>query len=162
MKHLDQDTLIHLRKRMLRKAEISNHHSPEDIASEYVARLLEGYHTRATIDQAYIDICRLSSGRKGQPGYKAKKCLNNLALTEEQQDHADLQPNPFKTLDQDDLMDLEKQISRIQCGRTKDIFTYLLMGLTLQEIGDKYGLTQSRVQQIVSREITYLRESISS
>lgn len=144
---------------MLRTAEIKKHNSPEDVAALYVVRLLEGYHTKATVDQAYIDICRLETGRKGQPGYEAKKCLNSLALTEEQQDHADLQPSLLDGLSIDDMIDLKALIKKIEHPKTKLVFHYWLQGYTLLEIGEMLDLSMGRIQQIVSLEIQALKET---
>jgi DNA-directed RNA polymerase specialized sigma24 family protein len=145
---------------MKRKADFSNHPDPEGIASEYVIRLMEGYHQRATVDQAYIDICRLTVGRKGQPGYEGKKRLNMLALTAEQNDHADLQPST-SNLTADQRLDLAKALGCIKNRRTRDIFDKVLKGWTYQDIADDLGLTLARIQQIVTREIVSIRGELA-
>lgn len=156
---LTQETLIKLRSRMKRKADYSGHSDPDGIANEYVVRLMEGYHQRATVDQAYIDICRLSTGRKGQPGYEAKKRLNMIPLTAEQNDHADLQPAP-STLSDDQRLDLERALKCIKDKRTLGIFLKVLDGWTYQAIADDMDLTLARIQQIVTREIIAIRETL--
>lgn len=149
-----------LRQRMVRHADIAKHPSPDDIASEYVCRLLEGYHQRATIAQAYIDICRLQTGRKGQPGYEAKKTLNMLAISEEQMDSTFRIP-AIEDLSVDDRLDLERAFSLIKCARTKEMFTLYLKGHNYGEIALIYELTESRVHQILNREMLRLSDRLN-
>lgn len=157
MKPIPAETLMRLRAKMHRTASYKGHPHPDDIAQEYVMRLLEGYHEKATIDQAYVDICRLSSGRKGQPGYDAKRTLNMVASSDEQVKFYTNQPNPFEDFTIDDRLDLEKILSQLDCPRLIHIFTMRLKGFTLAEIGRDLKLTESRINQIVNREILLLR-----
>lgn len=158
-KPITQAKLLELHSRMVREAFHRKHTDPQGIAAEYVARLLEGYHQKATVAQAYIDICRLTLGRKGQPGYLAKKRLNMLAVSDAQNQAAEFQPQETN-LTPDQWIDLKRALGLIKSKRTQDMFHKVIQGWTYEAIADEYGLTLTRVQQIVSREIVSIRAQL--
>ncbi len=163
-KRLTDEVLLKLRARMVKHAVQNYHPHPEDIASEYVCRLLEGLHQRSTIGQAFIDIMRKSTGRKSastEETYKARQALTMVATSEEQEKFYSNQP-ALDRISIDDRMDLERKLNTIKCTRTTFIFRQLLMGYTQEEIADSLGLTLGRINQIVNRTIQDLIWTIFS
>lgn len=152
---ITEKKLLQLRLKMVKHATHLGHWSPEDIASEYVVRLLEGLHQRATIGQAYIDIVRLVSGNKRQPGYKAKQALSMVASQEAQDHFTNTQPSVIQ-LTQDEMLDLEKACRSIKCTRSQFIVHQLLLGFTQREIANELGLTEGRVNQLVHQILSDL------
>lgn len=137
---------------MLKKAQYKNHPFPEDVAQEYVCRLLEGLHAKATVDQAYVDIQRMRSGRKTQPGYEAKTRLASLA-SEKQMDATHLIPNEPPDLNVDEMIDLKMYMSKIKNPRMQVIFEMRLEGFTMLEIAKELGVTQSYIHQLIDAEL---------
>lgn len=157
---IDPSSLVKLHTKMVKCAQRKRHPSPEDIAQEYVCRLLEGLHQHATVDQAYIDILRLRSGRKGKgPGYDAKIRLHSLT-TEKQMDHLNLIVDDTSNLSPDELLDLKAILLKIKHPQTKKVFHYKLLGLNNKEIGKKLGVGESRISQIIKVEIQRLQEEV--
>lgn len=155
---LTEDILLKLRSRMVKHATANYHQHPEDIASEYVVRLLDGLHQRSTIGQAYIDIIRISTGRKGastEETYKSRQALTMVASSEEQETFYSNQPS-LDQISVDDLLDLQKVLSQIKCERTIHIFKMVLQGYVLKDIAKDLGLTESRINQIVNRTLADL------
>lgn len=161
IRKLTEDVLLKLRARMVKQASANQHPHPEDIASEYVIRLLEGLHQRSTVGQAYIDIIRLQSGRKTQNGksnenYKARQSLTMVASSEEQEKFYANQPCMEHAVSIDDRLDLERILNKIKCERTIHIFKMVLQGYVLKDIAKDLGLTESRINQIVNRTLADL------
>lgn len=52
----------------------------QDIAQEYIKRVLEGRHAHALIDQAAIDIIRIWYGRLGTKAYRQRRAIDKGAL----------------------------------------------------------------------------------
>lgn len=151
------ETLLRLRLKMRKLAEVKRHPHPDDIASEYVMRLLQGLHAKASVDQAYIDIIRNTSGRKGGAGYQSRISLSKVASVEKQDYFTLSEPNPLEDLSIDDWIDLKRYLAKVECPRVAKVLTLRLEGNTLQEIAEVMDLTESRIQQIISREIERLR-----
>jgi DNA-directed RNA polymerase specialized sigma24 family protein len=160
-KKLTEEVLLKLRQRMVKHAFMTGHPHPEDVASEYVLRLLEGLHQRSTISQAYIDILRLQTGRKSHSSestYKARQALTMVASSEEQADFYENQPDVVSSLCIDDKLDLLARLESIRCKRTTYIVMKYLEGYVLREIADQLSLTESRVNQILNRALADLRD----
>lgn len=155
-KVLDEPTLLKLRLKMVKHASISRHPHPEDIASEYVVGLLQGLHAHQTIGQAYIDIVRRVTGRKGSPGYEFKLSMQMVPKTEKQANVVNLLEDVTQGLSVDQRIDLKKALGQIENERTKVILAKVLAGWGQQEIADEYGLTLSRINQIINRELAWL------
>lgn len=155
------DELLQLRKRMVKHATSAGNRHPEDIASEYVVRLLEGLHTRATISQAYIDIMRTKTGRKitngkcSEESYRSRQSLGMVASSEAQDNYVRTAP-VIEELSLDERIDLKRMVQRIKCTRTQEMISLKLEGYVNSEIAAKFSLTESRVHQIIDREIERL------
>lgn len=155
MPKISQSTLLKLHAKMLKKAQMKGHPFPDDVAQEYAMRLLEGLHAKATIDQAYVDILRLRSGRKTQPGYEAKKALASLT-TEKQMDHLAFIVDEREDLSQDEMLDLKRLMGRIKNPRMQTIFRLRLEGFTMLEIARSLDVTQAYIHQLIDLEIEKL------
>lgn len=164
-KPLTDETLLSLRKRMLIHATQAGHREPEEIASEYVVRLLEGLHQSATISQAYIDILRLQSGRKGassEENYKKRQALTMVASTEEQEKYYATQADHEPAISVDEAMDLDRVLSTIKCPKKAKVFALYREGYTQDEIAVKMKLTLGRINQIINRTCAELHEEVNS
>ena len=140
---------------MVKCAQKKGHSSPEDIAQEYVCRLLQGLHSTATVDQAYIDIMRLTSGRKGLAQYDEKNTLNSL-VSEKQMDAIQLIPGHSSDLNVDELIDLQAILQKIKHPQSKKVFLLKIEGWTNSEIGNRLGVGEARISQILIKEINRL------
>lgn len=149
---IDEPTLIKLRARMVKCALKKKHRNPEDVASEYVLRLLEGLHQKTTVDQAYIDIVRTEANSRSKH-YQTQLNLNSNV--EDPDLVLSFKEAPPEDLTIDDRIDLERYVTGIKCPKMKHIITSRLMGYTLEEIAQELGVTQSYVQQLVTRQLAY-------
>jgi len=155
-KCLTPETILTLHARMIKEAQSKGHRDPEDIAQSYVERLLMGLHAKATVGQAYIDIIRLTSGSKRMPGYAKKQALTMVAT----QDAID-SFNHSAQYDTHNMLfvglDIQKVMGLVRPGKCALCFSLLMAGLNQKEIAQKMGLTESRINQIISREIDRIR-----
>jgi len=103
----------------------------EDFASWVVEKQLTG--RRALIKQLYIDWLRRKYSRKW---------LDKIYSTEKLND----KPNVEKLIFRKEIF---TRLFNFLCTRTKDmLILYCLYNYTYKEIGDMYGITESRVNQI--------------
>lgn len=161
MPSIPVETLLKLKAKMIKCAQVHRHPDPEDVAHTYIVRLLEGYHTKATVDQAFIDILRLTISRSDLPGYGARRTLNKVAT------YRQVEKSPYAYghdlldgLTQDELLDLKDVINDIKDSRTKEVFNYLLLGYTQKEIAGKFELSEARINQIILRQINVLHKKV--
>lgn len=154
-KRISTEDLLKLRSRMVKEAQSHFHTDPEGIASIYVIRLLEGLHAKATVSQAYIDIIRLESGRKGFKSYENRKSINQVASSEDQLSYMENQPEVLD-ISVDDRLDLNQALQFVK-PKYKPVFDKLLLGWKQAEIAEDIGLTESRVNQIITREIERIK-----
>lgn len=166
-KEITPAVLKSLRDRMVKHAFTCGHREPEEIASQYVVRLLEGLHQTATIGQAYIDIVRLSSGRKSTTKaevYERRQALTMVASSEEQEAFYSNQPEVGPDLDAelDRKARWERIFNCIKDKRTRQIYAWYLQGWTQEEIAIELGLTPARVAQIISRQAKAIGDKLSN
>jgi hypothetical protein len=154
-RYLTQKKLLHLQSRMIKEAQCRLHPDPEGIASIYVIRLLEGLHKKSTVSQAYIDILRLESGRKGFKSYDARLNINRVASSEDQLSYMENQPEVLD-ISVDDRLDLHLALKFVK-PKYKPVFDKVLLGYKYGEIALEMGVMESRVHQIVTREIERIK-----
>lgn len=154
-KKLTEETLMKLRQRMVVQASVKRDPYPEEVANEYVARLLEGLHKKSTVHQAYIDI------KRTQMNLRSKYAEAILSLEHGQANSEALGFLECKTnLSMDEKIDLKRILSQIQDERTRWIFVQVLKGWTYQDIATELKLSLARVQQIVTRQIEDLKDQV--
>jgi DNA-directed RNA polymerase specialized sigma24 family protein len=157
-RELTEEVLLKLRSRMIKHASMNGHAHPEDIAQEYVVRLLEGHHQKATVSQAYIDILRKQTGRKGHKIYDAKRTLDSVVKTEAQLNSVLHQPNPDEGLSIDELIDLKNQLDQIQDSKLRKMFLLRLQGWTYEEIGIEFQYSQAYILLLIKQTIDDLNK----
>ena len=145
-KKIKVETLLKLGERAGRESEKYHHlfGSPEDASQEYIKRLLEGYHSHATVGQAVVDMSRELMGRKGQPGYEAKKAVA-LAIQVDPNEIRGTAYRPFDVVNR--RLFLEKAIQKLSRQQQGVIMLYLA-GYTLEEISIEIGFSEARIHQI--------------
>jgi len=122
----------------------------DDCAQEILKRMLEGRNQHQTIDQAVIDYLRTDSGRKGLPGYNARKKLqyaHSLEPTSLERlldlDHG--RKSPYR-------LDFEECRGWIGNQIDRAIFDlFYRWGLNEVEIGNLFGFAGSRASQRLKR-----------
>jgi RNA polymerase sigma factor (sigma-70 family) len=126
--------------------------SPEDVSQEYIMRLLEGKHQHSYVGQAVIDMARDLTGRKGLPGYEARKAVAFAIQTD-----PDLIRNshrPFDVVNR--RLFLEKAMNKL--SRKEKVFILAFLdGNNLQEIADLMGFSAARASQIWDKVIEKMK-----
>lgn len=153
---IPEKDLLKLHSRMIKEAQSKGHRDPEDIAQTYVERLLTGLHAKATVGQAYIDILRSTTGKSTQKGYKKKQALTMVAP----QDAIDsfIRNAKYDVDSEIDYgLDIQRVMALVKPGKTALVFSLLMAGNNQKEVAMKMGLTDSRVNQIISNEIDRIR-----
>ena len=133
----------------------------DDCAQEVIARMLAGQHQHSTIDQAVIDYLRTNSGRKGLPGYSARKKLEH-AYSPEPRDMERLL-NLANGRKSPDRLDFDECASWI--GNQVDrgcLGLFYKWGLDETEIGNLFGFSCSRVSQRLKRIQSCISERIKA
>lgn len=153
---LTEEQLLKLRSRMIKHASISGHPHPEDIAQEYMCRLLEGLHKKATVGQAYVDILRATQANARSKNYQKQLDLHSVRPDSEIEKSSEEQDG----LCTDELLDLKFIIESIEDTRVKRIFNMKLNGYNNLEIAEELNLTEGRISQIIMKETENLRESV--
>jgi len=154
---LKLDTLLKLRQKALfgsvKYGRLFD--SPEDAANEYVARLLEGLHNKATIHQALTDMAR----KKGDPRRKYYKEQINVSFTV---------PIELKKLQLDydptDIIEnriMIRQLFEKLTTQQKTVIFLFLEGHTYLEIGKQMKLSAARIQQIHDKSIRQMKKSLN-
>lgn len=137
---------------MVKHAFFKGHRFPDEVANEYVTRLLQGLHKKATIGQAYIDITRTHLNLRS----KHKEAIINLEYGSSNSDTLNVVTET--PIDQaENRLALHSALSKITDERTQQIFGMLLEGYTYKKIAKRYKLTEGRIQQIIAKEIEYLK-----
>jgi DNA-directed RNA polymerase specialized sigma24 family protein len=162
---LDEKTLLRLRHRMLVHARCKQHKSPEDIAQEYVMRLLEGLHAHATISQAYVDIVRLEANARSKffADQIAIHTPNRIHMQDSEDNDVhlvDTLPNPEPDLTTDEHIDFKHFMEHVSDGRMSEFIRLRIHGEAMKDIGTRYGLTESRVSQLLQAEVDRLHKLV--
>lgn len=131
----------------------------EDCVHEIICRYLEGYHAKATIEQATIDYLRLSIGDKRT----GSGILKHNAILQWQEKTPDILFD--KLQDVENKIDAHKILSKLDenprfARAAKMARLYFIEGYRLREIGEEFNLTESRITQILKRVIRRLSESV--
>lgn len=148
------EKLLKLQKRMLFEATKRRNPHAEEIAAEYVVRLLSGLHKRATVSQAYIDIVRATQTNTRSKYKEAQYNLqNSLTKTGEMPQIEEASPTSM-----DDLLDLKKVISLVKDQRHLYVFKQYLEGKNFNDIAKSLKLTESRVHQMFKIELERIRD----
>lgn len=124
--------------------------NPEDTFQEVIKRFVEGKSQHSTLQQIVIDIARTISGRKGSPKYDRRKNLFVNPLEYRVGGAAD------KPYDQEFAFEsqenFEYMLSGIKIERYREITRkFFTEKITLKELGEEYNLTESRIQQIITK-----------
>jgi uncharacterized metal-binding protein len=121
----------------------------DDAAQSYAVNLLEGKGVHQTIDQFCIDYLRKSSGRKKSKGYEARTKLEHASKNNEELVFQNI--NTIESLNE--KIDSEKFLSGIRDQRKLEIIKRFMIGETFKEIGNSFGITESRVAQITAKTL---------
>lgn len=121
----------------------------EEAAQEVYARLLEGKHKHATIDQAVIDYLRTVSGRKGVPSYASRQAFEHSYSYEPRHD-ANSIVRSFG-INMDDRLDVRRLIGMVRHWERAIMNLYFVEGYGQAEIGNFFGVSESRVSQWLER-----------
>lgn len=129
----------------------------DDFAQEIFVEFLQNPDRGATIDQLFIDYLRRTHGRPGTPGGDARVLANHtISIDAHAQDdeYKEIQlPSHPPYGDTDDDSRLNRDVGRLDFlfrGREAEIYRlYFVEELSEKSIGDLYGITESRVSQIL-------------
>jgi DNA-directed RNA polymerase specialized sigma24 family protein len=150
------ETLLKLKSRAeiesLKDGTATLYGGAEDAGQEYVLRLLEGKHRRATVSQAMVDMSREIIGRKGQPKFEAAKAVATAFPTDPELIRTS--QRPFDVVNR--RLFLEKAMNSLT-RKEKVFILAFLDGNNLREIGDLMGFTASRASQIWDEIITKMK-----
>nr|BFD64949.1 hypothetical protein BdHM001_36300 [Bdellovibrio sp. HM001] len=124
----------------------------EDLKQEYLTRLLEGLHKRATVGQAVIDIYRVMVANSKTSDYEARRnAATGPASLEDWTPFAD----PTESIENRlAISSLTKHLPE----RDQYIINKILSGDSQRDVADELGLTESRLSQIYLRIIERLKE----
>lgn len=125
----------------------------DDIAQTVLLKFCEGRGQHQTIDQAVIDAVRSKFGRPGLPGYERR-------FTAEHQ-MAGMEAARGIGVEQKHRHDFERLTGMLPAGER--IITRLTYewGFTEQEIGDLFGITESRISQKLAGVQAHLSQTLA-
>lgn len=138
-----EDILLNLRRRALIHAKKLgfNEEESEEIAQEYVLRVLTGKHSNSTVWQAVIDIVRSFFGRPTHVNYQNRKIIYAGYILE--------------TIDtgmtEEELNEAVKNLSKNLSVKEKFIFKMLSQGYTQKEIASLFSISETRLSQVVKQ-----------
>lgn len=132
----------------------------EDFAQDVLLKFSEGRGRHQTIDQAVIDAIRTRFGRPGLPGHAQRHALESAVPI----DFEDGEPTIRAAVrgPQGDGIDFERLLRGLD-ARTREIFELRFgEGWTQLEIGQRLGITESRVNQILASELHAMRRRMNA
>ncbi len=161
---LTEEKLLKLRHRMLVHARYKQHRSPEDVAQEYVMRLMEGLHSHATVSQAYVDILRIEANGRSKY-FQDQLNINSPNRTQQDGEDNDIHmvdtlPNPEPDLTADEHIDFKYFMDHVSDGRISEFIRLRIYGEAMKDIGTRYGLTESRISQLLQFEVDRLKKLV--
>jgi len=127
----------------------------EDGAQEYVTRLLEGKHSHATVEQAFIDMAR-SLANPRSDNFQAQLGVH-LALPTEPEKFR-IAHRPFDVVNRRLL--LEQLIAKLKPKQRRVILRFL-EGYRYHEIAEEMHLTTARIQQIMKKSVDAMRNHLA-
>ncbi len=122
----------------------------QEIVDDFPSWAMEKYLTgrKATPDQLFVDYLRSFLGLEGSENQKVKKSL------ESNRDEALSFVASVENVDLFEVVDLLKTL----VGRDQEMMNfYFIEGFTKKEIADKYGLSEARVSQCISKVVEQLK-----
>jgi DNA-directed RNA polymerase specialized sigma subunit len=126
----------------------------EEIAAEYVVRLLSGRHKKATVSQAYIDIVRVTQVNTRSKYKDLQYCLQNSLTKTGEMPQFEEEPK----LSMDSILDLKKIMSLLKDERLLSIFTQYLEGKNFNDIAKNLKVTESYIHQLFKKEVERLKD----
>lgn len=120
---------------------ITKNMAPND-EDDCVQEVLLQYHKNGrgqTVDQAVIDYLRKTTGRKDNPDYEMRLNLKSGVELSEDIIFDEMKP---------DAIDLS-----LVHGRSREVISLSCEGYSQKEIGEKLGVTESRVSQLLEDAI---------
>lgn len=187
---ITDDDYVKLAKRIVRRyRKFSGDWCPEaakdcvqHIMTAWLEKIDRGGEIKQTLDHAVIDFLRNNgSGRKGTSSYEGRRALSfalkNAEFIDESQKPAKGMPQKLPYVNRvlnpeyvekcfpADVTDpiMMKQIVKVLSQKHRVIcFLYVRWGLTLKEIAECFGVTESRVAQQLDEVERFLRGEIKT
>jgi RNA polymerase sigma factor (sigma-70 family) len=131
----------------------------EDCAQSVICSFLENQSGKQTIDHAVIDYLRERSGKKTHKGYEARIALENSLAQNGGESLNRIKDANFIEFIHSKLS-YEKLMAELE-GRNRAVLKlYFEWGLTFKEIGDVFGISESRVSQLLADINRYIKKKL--
>jgi DNA-directed RNA polymerase specialized sigma24 family protein len=149
-RELDEKTIKKFEKRI--RYATARYGRPDlgnEASQEILCRMLEGRHQHSTIDQAVIDYLRERCGSKKLLSHIERK--NFEYANSYEQGSFDKFVSTSMGGDLDARLDLGRVFSHLRAQDVAVMNLWIRMGYSEVEIGDIFGVSESRVSQWISR-----------
>lgn len=130
----------------------------EDLAQEMLLKFLENKETRQTVDQAVIDAIREEFGNPNTAGYELRRARDNAIPVDELIDSLTLRGSIGET--PTSALDFERYLEMFEDMERATICLVFKWGFSLKEVGHCFGVTESRVSQILKDILGRIRKKI--
>lgn len=135
--------LMHRISRIAERVGLGN---VDDVVQETMLRILEGKHQKSTIAQALVDYRRRNFGHTRQGRTKNRRLREAFNQPCEFDDEMN---GHYDAAYLDARLDLPKYLARMDEREALCFVLYHVWGYNLEEVGERIGVCDSRVSQIL-------------
>lgn len=159
MTQLPQDFADKLKQRIehLCRTKFAQH-DPDDLFQEVYLKFAMNRESKQTVEQAMIDVIRLTDGRKGMAHYEARRAFKNAVDYDELKAHE--APDLFGRINSS--LDLEKAMSVLDERERFVIQEFFFNGTLGADIGRALKITESRAMQIKESALLKMRAKLEN